>query len=222
MAQGIPTILTDAHGHRAFSHLGYPVSATLEKAGDFMAGDAGQWWTGNVDEIVDHMRWVYENYDEALEAAGWASTEVAEDFSLAAMSRRVLSILPDSLTSYEGSGAWHVPSPKLYSVVTNRDYKAEIAGTVLYCEKGKEYWLSADAKRVLFDHGVLDRVCIESYLAKKAGELVDTGMTDQQLKEYNLKRDLPVVCPTCNQVFGSGRNASDEIFERLEREAAMR
>lgn len=222
MAQGIPTILTEAHGHTSFAYLGYPVSATLEKAGDFMAGDAGQWWTADVDELVDRMRYVYDNYDEAVLRARVNADKVARHFSVKAMAQRVLDILPDSLISYAGSGEWFVPNPKLYRVVTNRDYKAEVAGNVLYCVKGEEYWLSADAKRVLYDHGVLDPVCIESYIDAETGEFVDTGITAQQMKEYELKRDLPRVCPTCNQVFGSGRNASDEIFERLEREAAMR
>ncbi len=222
MAQGIPTILTEAHGHCSFAYLGYPVSASLEKAGDFMAGDAGQWWSANVDELVDQMRYVYDNYDEALIRARVSADKVAKHFSLIAMARRVLGILgPDALDKYQGNGEWVVPDPKVFRVVTNRDYKAEVAGNVLYCQKGEEYYLSADAKRVLFDHGVLDPECIETALMAD-GTFVDTGITLQQFKEYEAKRDLPRVCPTCNQVFGSGRNASDEIFERLEREAAMR
>ena len=33
IAQGLPTVLTDAHGHEAFADLGYRVSAEMEKAG---------------------------------------------------------------------------------------------------------------------------------------------------------------------------------------------
>ncbi len=44
MAQGMPTILSDAHGHSEFSHLGIPIPCGLSKAGMFLYGDAGTWW----------------------------------------------------------------------------------------------------------------------------------------------------------------------------------
>lgn len=225
MAQGCPTILTDAHGHKAFSHLGYPVGATLVKAGEFMMGDAGDWWEPNIDEMVDHMRWVYNNYDAACENAAWNSTLVAEQFSQEQMTNRVLDLVGrDKLNPYTGSGDWYRPDPRLYQVVTNRDWKAEIAEKIIMCEKGEVYWLSADSKRVLYDAGVLDPSCIESEInrGKPHAAWVDTGITEQQWKHYLQTRDNQKACMHCGQIIGSGIQASDQIFARLEREAAMR
>src|SRR5205807_7448785 len=40
LACGIPTILTDAHGHKDFAHLGLGLSSKMAKADYFIYGDA--------------------------------------------------------------------------------------------------------------------------------------------------------------------------------------
>lgn len=225
LAQGCPAIITAAHGHLDFIDLAYGVPAELVKAGDFMMGDAGLWWEADVDAMAEQMRWVYDNYDLALTSAEYASHEVARRYTSATLASNVLDILGrDNLGPYVGDGSWYRPDPRLFLVVTNRDWKAEISEKVIHCEKGVEYWLSADVKRVLFDSGVLDPICIETELnrGKPVEEWTDTGITGPQLKMYLQTKDTPKVCLHCGQVMGTGIKASDIIFERLEREAAAR
>ena len=81
IAQGCPTILTDAHGHASFAHLGYGLGSRLETAAYFSHGFAGEWWEPDFDELCERMEWVYENYDEATAFAKTASEVAREEFS---------------------------------------------------------------------------------------------------------------------------------------------
>jgi hypothetical protein len=222
MAQGTPTILTDAHGHAAFAHLGWPVAAKLEQAGLFMMGDAGDWWEPDVNDVADAMREIYEGYDVALERAYLSSQIVAKEFSVDAFTERVLDILPADLGPYTGTGEWFVPDShkRLYYVKTNRKVKAEIAGEVLLLEEGEETYLSADQKRVLFDLGGLDPECVETELYKKTGEWIDTGVTEAQLIQHKKNQQGERVCLTCGQIIGSGVQLSDKLFAESEARAA--
>lgn len=209
MAMGLPTIVTDAHGHKAFAHLAHPVRADLVPAGDFMSGPAGMWWEARIDDLVDQMRHVYENYEAVCELAkGVAREYIPLHFSNEAMARRVLCALPRDPGPYDGPFDWHVPDPKLYKVVTTRNWKAEVAGKVYVCEVGQEYYLPADAKRVLFDSNVLDLSCLDPN--------VDTGLTEYQLAQLGKRAGAERVCPTCTQVIGSGVQAADQLLEKWE------
>jgi glycosyltransferase involved in cell wall biosynthesis len=225
MAQGIPTVVSQGHGHSDFTDLCWSAPTKLVKAGEFMMGDAGDWWETDVDALAEQMRWVYDNYDVACHEAAWNSAIVAERYNLKILGKRTLDALGrQNLTPYKGDGSWFKPDHRLYKVVTLRDWKAEIAEKVIIVDKGEEYWFGADVKRVLYDAGVLDPVCIELELnrGKPISEWVDTGMTADQLRHYEKYRDLKRSCQTCGQIIGSGIKASDEIFERLQKEAAER
>lgn len=225
MAQGIPTIVSAGHGHSDFTDLCLSAPTHLVKAGDFMMGDAGQWWEVDVDKFAEQMRRVYDNYAEELEKAAWNSMIVAERYTIGALGQRVVDILgPKNLVPYRGDGSWFQPDHTLYRVVTNRDWKAEIAEKVIMCEKGVEYWLSADTKRVLYDCGVLDPVCIEAEInaGKAVADWIDTGLTSPQLKNHAIQRQKQQVCMHCGTIAGTGVRASDVIFARLEREAKER
>jgi hypothetical protein len=57
IGQGCPTILTDAHGHSSFAHLGVGVPAVQTKAGYFMFGDAeivaAEWtWDKAAEQVL--------------------------------------------------------------------------------------------------------------------------------------------------------------------------
>jgi hypothetical protein len=214
MAQGMPTILTNAHGHTAFADLGWPINAGLVQAGPFMAGDAGEWWEANVYDLADTMRHVYEDYDNALVKAKESSEVVAREFSLEAMTQRVTALLPEDLGPYTGTGKWVQPDSRRFLVVTSRDWKGEVAGNTIICEQGKEYWLHADTKRVLFDNGALHPSCVEAEMnrGKPIEEWVDTGITVAQQKDWDA-RGKHIVCPTCEQVVGSGKKMSDVLYE---------
>ena len=171
MAQGMPTILTDAHGHEAFAHLGYGIGSKLDTADYFFYGDAGQWWEPDVDELVDQMRWVYDHYDEAREHARIASAIVREEFSWARCADGVMANIDCSRPYVEG-GEWFEPSRLKFRIRVNSRRRLDIAGREFFMEPGVDYWETADVKRILAENGSLAQECIDEE---------DSGLTDAQL-----------------------------------------
>lgn len=191
LAQGCPTILTAAHGHDSFSHLGYGVSATPSKAAYFIYGDAGDWWEPDLDELCDHMKWVYENYGEACGDAFTASRVIANEFTWQQTAEKfVEAIGREKLeTPYEESD-WYVPEQKRYLVITNQDWHCNIAGTDLQFKRGREFWEQADVKRILFEAGLLDPQCLTG---------ADIGLTPHQVERIPNYTAAHSTCAVCGQ-----------------------
>lgn len=206
IAQGMPTILTDAHGHEAFSHLGMGIGYTMSDSGYFIYGDAGDWWEPDCDELVDTMRWVYHNYSQAKDAAVEASIVARREFTWQKTAEKFLDAIgPERCGPYKGSGEWYVPTAKLYKVVTNCDRVSDIGGTLYIFTKGEERYVPADVKRLLFEGGRLDPSCL-------VGD-GDLGLHPQQVKAIPGYLDRASYCPTCYQKVGSGRTIADEIMD---------
>jgi hypothetical protein len=200
IAQGCPTILTAAHGHASFAHLGIGLSSTMTetKPGSFMHGEAGMWWEPDLNELIEQMRWVYDNYDQA-ESKAWDCGRIAfDEFTWENSAKRVLDIL-GSLEPYSGSGEWMEPVSKKYKVVLNRAHAADVAGYSYRWEPWTEYVVSADLKRLLFDAGFLDPSCIFG----------DQGLTVEEIERAGLKSGAESFCPTCNQVLNSMPSKAD-------------
>lgn len=170
MAQGCPTILTDAHGHESFAHLGYGISAEAGPASYFIYGDAGEWWEPNVDELVDAMRFVYANYDQACADAKVAAEIVAEDFTWANTAEQFMGCL--GLGQPFTPGEWVEPSLLKYRIRVTQEMRCDIAGRRLIFEAGKDYYDLADVKRIFAEAGILDPDCISDE---------DGGLTDEQV-----------------------------------------
>lgn len=172
LAQGMPTILTDAHGHESFAHLGHGIGWTEAKSDYFMYGNSGNWWEPNLDELVDQMRWVYSNYDEAKAKAKVAAEVIAQDFTWERTAEAFMRHVDCTLPYVEG-GEWVAPSSRKYRVRCTSTRKVDIAGRVLVFEAGKDYWDLADVKRVLAEAGYLTQDCIDED---------DSGLADVQLE----------------------------------------
>lgn len=195
IAQGCPTILTDAHGHAEFAHLGWGIPAKLSKADVYLYGDGGDWWEPDLDALVDQMRWVYEHYDHAREQAHYNSTQANTCFTWHEAARKFIESvgaprLDDHLLT---PGEWTIPDTKKYPVRVVRQWQAEVAGFDHLWVPGVTYWEPSDVKRILGDVGVLDPDC--------AGE---GGMTEAQVAAARLPSGRNARCPTCNQMFNSG------------------
>jgi glycosyltransferase involved in cell wall biosynthesis len=204
IAQGIPTILTDAHGQAGFASLGMGLSSTLVKAGYFIYGAAGEWWEPDFDELVDTMRWVYYNYEDATRRAYWASSIARRDWTWERSAEKfVEAIGPERMGPYEGIKRWHIPQTKLFKVVTNCDTTSDIGGNIYVFEKGVEQYQPADVKRILFESGKLDPSCM-------TGD--DTGLLPEQVAKVHIHTVLASFCPTCHQKLGSGYTMADEIM----------
>jgi hypothetical protein len=208
MALGRPTILTNAHGHASFAKLGVPISTTMARADYFIYGDAGQWWEPDFEEVCEAMWDVYQNYDTHVARARESAKTIARDFTWANTTQRVLDLLGDEMgRRYTGDGTWLPTEPVRYKIVTNQDWLGEIAGRKLHFKKGQEYYDLADVKRIFFDAGVLDPVCIDD-----DGDILAPQQVDE-LPEYNAAHSH---CPTCGQELNSQPTRADKILAELE------
>lgn len=216
IAQGCPTILTGAHGHASFAHLGWPLSTMMSKADYFIYGDAGDWWEPSLDDLVEHMRAVYDDYPAACEKASVSSDIVARDFTWERTAERFIDALGgyEALSEpYDGDGSWYAPTSKEYLVRVREPWNAEMAGQHKRFEVGKDYWEPADTKRILFEAGKLDLSCLEGG---------DTGLLPAQVDAIGGYRAAFSHCASCGQPLNGQPTRSDRIFEQLEREAAER
>lgn len=228
IAQGIPTIATNAHGHAAFGHLlTYPLGWHLEETPpqSFHHGPAGSWWEPDFDELCQMMESSYENYDRDVDRArtnGWqAVTEFNWDQCAAAyldaIGRDRLE-LPDISpvepvivdgVSYNTpvQGNWIEPDIRRYLVRVNSHRLFEVGGLQYMLEPGKDYWEVADVKRVLFDSGALDPSCLPQNL----DEETDFGLTPEQVQRIPAYTGSHSSCPTCGQKLNTNRPTMEEL-----------
>lgn len=198
IAQGLPTILTDGHGHEAFAHLGWPVGWTPKQSDYFIYGESGDWWEPNFDELCDQMVWIYDNYNDARQQAARSSMLARNTFNWRRTASGLLDALGrDRLTDYVGPDEWFEPEVLLFPVVLKRKRVFDI-GTHRYAfEPGVEYWTFADVKRVLFEGGELDPSCLNDADPKNC------GLAKSQVAKVGGYRAEFANCPTCHRPLGS-------------------
>jgi glycosyltransferase involved in cell wall biosynthesis len=214
LAQGLPTILTDAHGHKDFAHLGIRLPWHYEEAAYFIYGDAGQWWCPNIDDLVDQMRWVYENWPYAFKVAESSAALVAWNWGWEHTARAFIDAvgIERLRTPYHGDRTWHEPESKIYKVMVKELWKADIGGRTMMFYPGTEYWEPADVKRILFEGGMLDPAC----LAMPGQYHFDDGLTEEQVAKVGGYKAEHEWCPTCRQRLGSSPTKADEIYAELQ------
>ena len=224
MAQGCPTILTDAHGQAAFAKHGMALSSRMVKSGYFVYGDAGDWWEPDFDELCERMFWAYHNYDEAQKQANVGSWHVHERFTWARSAQTFLDAVGrDRLGPYTGSGAWVRPRTRMYWTVTNRDWKCDIAGRTYLFRQGEGLYAPADVKRVLFDAGILDPACLGgafNVTIDGAPASDDVGLLPEQLAKIPEYVAESQFCPTCQQRLNSGVTKADVVLAEMQAQMA--
>ncbi len=215
IAQGCPTILTDAHGHADFAEHGWPLTTTLVPAGPFIYGDAGQWWEPNLDECCDQMRWIYDNYDEATQIAKVESAKALERFTWRNTANDFLDALGrDRLwVPYDGPARWIEPEIRLYHLRVTKAWKCDVAGTSYHFLPGIDYWEPADIKRILFECSLLDPACLHATGAD--GAEFTHGLSEEQVTRLSKYQAEHAYCPTCTQRLGSGVTHADELFAEM-------
>lgn len=204
IAQGLPTILTAAHGHDSFAHLGYGLSSTYSTAAYFIYGDAGEWWEPDFDELCERMEWVYENWGEACAFAEQSAKVVAQDFTWAKCAEGFLDIVGRERLVPFTPTEWYKPTLKLYAVSTTTDRMIDVGGTMRFYQRGQTYWEPADVKRILFDGGWLDPSCLQ-------GD--DIGLHPDQLGKVEDYSAAHSYCPTCTQRLGTQPTRSDDLYD---------
>lgn len=160
MAQGCPTILSDAHGHAEFSRFGIPIDCTHSKAGFFLYGTAGTWWEPTEDQIVDAMREVYSNYEHHRLRAEHAAKLIHDEYTWENAALALMEIVGESEVMAD-PGPWTDSHARLFLLRVSRKPGPCLIGNVTYnFEPGKDHWAPADVRRVMAEAGYLDESCL--------------------------------------------------------------
>lgn len=216
IAQGIPTILTNAHGHASYAHLGIPLGYSMKQSAYFIFGDAGDWWEPDFEDLCEAMRDVYDNYALHLERAKESAAAVARDWTWEHCAREYVKAHDGALDlPYTGSGIHHVPEEHLYLTILDRDYTAEIAEGRFQWRKGHRYYERADVKRILFESNVLDPACLINYRIGDEAGVMDVGLAKHQVERLPLYTGEREWCSQCGQRMNSGEQRSDFIEAEL-------
>lgn len=217
IAQGLPTILTDAHGHAGFSHLGYGLSTTPSEADYFIYGDAGEWWEPSLDDLCEWMKWCYENYDQAKAEAAKSAATVAREWTWANTAQQFCDILDVPMSQPFTDSGWHKPERRLYPLSVQLPKYVEIGGYQFYWEPGKVYWETADVKRIAFEAGWLDPSCLpEATGTVDAPMWMDAGITEAQAKRLGDYSARYSHCPTCSQRLNTVPTRADDLLRLLD------
>jgi glycosyltransferase involved in cell wall biosynthesis len=157
IAQGCPTILTAAHGHLEFSHLGYEIGYTMMPAHYSLFGDCGFHWDPNVDELAEAMRWVYDNYGQAKLDAMHASASAHEQFTWRNTAQRFVEAvgLSEDPPQFE-RGVWKASDHRV-EMVTTKNLEPSIGGINYDFKAGETYLVPPDVKRVLTNAGFVEK-----------------------------------------------------------------
>jgi hypothetical protein len=209
IAQGMPTILTNAHGHEGFAHLGIPIDWHWDEASYFVYGDAGQWWEPDFEQLCEAMHDVYHNYAEHLRVAKinagivadkWTSDQTATNF------RTLLSPYIDEPGPTDRVA--HIPEKRKFLVRVNAGMQADIGGLTHRFEEGRDYWQHADVKRLLFEGGHLDISCLPKY---NDNPDVEQGLSPRQLGRQEDYAAEHAYCPACRQRLNTLPTKADDI-----------
>jgi hypothetical protein len=166
ISSGIPTILSDAHGHAEFSYLGLPVPCTKVKAEQYLYGYSGHWWEPDFDTAVDYLRDVYLHYDRYKEMARRNALVCHRQFHYGHSAQRVMEVVGES--DFIPTGDKYYTTNRLFLLRVNRYCDPYIAGVYYEFERNHDYRVPADVRRVIQDAGYLDDSC----LTDQHGELV--------------------------------------------------
>jgi glycosyltransferase involved in cell wall biosynthesis len=222
MAQGMPTILTNAHGHEAFADLGVPIGYQMKKSDYFIFGEAGDWWEPDFDALCAAMWDVYSDYARHVEVAKDSARIINEGWTWRHTAEAFVDAHDGALDkSYLGDGSYNMPVAKRYLTILDRDYTAEIADGMFQWRKAKRYYERADVKRILYEAGVLDPACLENLHVGDDAGLFDLGLAEHQvarIPEYTGEREW---CATCHQRLGTGEQRSDFYLEELANQGAL-
>lgn len=212
IAQGLPTILTNAHGHADYAHLGIPITPHLVPAGYFATGNPHgmEWWEPDFDEICEAMWAVYSNYNDYQVQAVFSAARVAREWTWGHSAQAFIDAFDGELSRPgPGQHEWMNPVAKLYYVRVTKDLPPyQINDKLVIFKAGVDYYQSADVKRILFESGLLDPVCLGEVTVD--GINVELGLTLEQLEQVPHYRAEHAHCPTCGQELNTRPTLADQ------------
>lgn len=212
IAQGIPTVLTDAHGHAEFAHLGYGLDTKMVPAAFSVYGDAGDWWEPDFDQLCGYMEYLYNNYEHAV-AFAETNAEKALEFTWANTATKFVDAIGrDLLEADFTESEWFAPEEKLYPVKVRQHWKADICGTIYLFEPGRTYYERSDVLRILFEAGQLDPSCLSTMTEGGNVEMLNTGLLPSQVERIPDYSASMGWCPTCSQRLQSGPTRAEYLM----------
>lgn len=155
MATGMPTVLTDAHGHAEFAEYATgPVPAIKVPSG--MEAETGHWWEPRLTDLTtvleDHLSnleyWTGVAMDRAPAIGAAFAWDPARLMDLVGPTKRV-----------EHKG-WFEPwsEPKVWPCTARRRVRADIGGTDIVIAEGETQMMGWDVYRVLRDNDAIEAV----------------------------------------------------------------
>ena len=159
IASGKPTILTDAHGHAEFAKYGLGLGWRPVPAETEVIGRAGEWWEPSEDQAFDTLVSVFEDYDRYVKMFKKNAKGIRE-FTWDRTAEEILNNLakPGKIT-----GKW-IECPQTYlRLKVTRKVDCTIGDTSHSFVPGREYNVTADVKRIMYDAGYVDPSCVDQF-----------------------------------------------------------
>jgi glycosyltransferase involved in cell wall biosynthesis len=202
IAQGCPTILGNAHGHAAFSHLGIPLSTHAYRCeGATFWGDGGEWWEPDFDQMCEAMLAVYMDYDRYQIRAAQSAEIACREFTWTQTAEALIFGLSDQLfLPAPTERVWHPTKPRLFHIRVNKRVTYVINGIKYAFVPGEDYWESGDLKRQLMASGHLDLAVLDPD---------DLGREDSVVPAEC--RAQNAICPQCHNPYNREQTLQ-EIF----------
>lgn len=180
LAQGLPLICTDAAGQSAFApYAALTVPHHMVEANYGIWGPVGEWWEPDLEAMADAMVEVARHY-QLYEAKAWVSAHTHPYF-WDNTARQIIENLEDRP---DVTGEQITFQTRKFKVITTEDRVADIADIRYGFEKGKEYYVNADVKRILWNAGILHPSVVHE----------NAGLLPSMIENYV---PVPTVCPTC-------------------------
>lgn len=161
IAQGMPTILTNAHGHADFAHYGIGIDWKPVKAETEIVGRTGEWWEPSEEKAYEALCEVFEHYDAHLELAEKNAKAIRKEFSWDKVAEKIVTTLP--APSKKITDKWVVCPQTLLLLRVAKPIDCNIGNGNYQFRPGNEYQVTADVKRVIFDAGYIDESCLDPF-----------------------------------------------------------
>lgn len=153
ISTGIPTILTDAHGHREFSDLAtHRISTTPSPAQIGRWADIGNWEEPNRDELADAIIDCYNNRDQ-YHAQALATCEQVSAFNWETSANQLLQIVKPTTATVDTN--WVRAGEVTTPIQVNRRVKADIGAHHVDLAPGRTYHVVLNVRDVLNDAGYI-------------------------------------------------------------------
>ena len=153
ISAGIPTILTDAHGHREFSDLAtHRISTTPSKAFIGKWNDIGNWEEPNKQELIEALWDLHKNRHTYKDQAVLTASEV-EVFNWGSSAQQLLRIVKP--TSNSVSTNWVKAGDVTTPVMVKRRVVADIGDHHVDLSPGVVYHVVLNVRNVLLEAGYL-------------------------------------------------------------------